>query len=222
MKKDPYVIVDEDVQEYAEQHTSPENEVLQELYRYTNLHVMYPRMLSGHVLGSFLRMVSQMIKAKRILEIGTYTGYSTICLAGGLPEDGELHTIEMNPELEEIIRKFLVKSGYDHKIHLHIGDAMDIIPELNGPFDLVFMDADKKLYADYYVHLFDKVRPGGFILVDNALWDGRVLDPDDRESKAIAAFNDLIQQDQRVENVLLTVRDGVMLVRKKKNIKYKI
>lgn len=213
MKKKSYIIVDQKIQDYSENHTSPESDVLNELYRYTNVNVLYPRMLSGQVLGKFLKLVSQMIQPERILEIGTYTGYSAICLAEGLKEGGVLDTIEVNPELQQIIKEYIHKSGFDDRINLHMGDALEIIPNLEGKYDLVFMDADKTSYPNYYNLVLSKVKKGGIIMADNALWDGKVLNPEDKETKALASFNDMVQADKRVENILLTLRDGVMMIR---------
>lgn len=213
MKKKPYNIIDPEIQEYTELHTSSESSILKDLNRYTNVNVLYPRMLSGQVLGKFLSFMSQMIQPDRILEIGTYTGYSAICLAAGLKEGGRLDTIEVNPELKHIINRYIHKSGFEQRINLYIGDALDIIPELDGAYDLVFIDADKISYPDYYKLIFPKVKKGGIIMADNALWDGKVLDPNDKETEALAAFNDMVQNDERVENILLPLRDGVMMIR---------
>ena len=213
MKIKPYKIINPKIQEYTELHTSPESSVLKDLNRYTNVNVLYPRMLSGRVLGRFLSLISQMIKPEKILEIGTYTGYSAICLATGLKEGGRLDTIEVNPELEHIIIRYIQKSGFEQRIKLHIGDALEIIPELDGAYDFVFIDADKISYPDYYKLVLPKVKRGGIIMADNALWDGKVLDPEDKETEALATFNDMVQNDERVENILLPLRDGVMMIR---------
>jgi predicted O-methyltransferase YrrM len=205
------------LENYITDHTSAEQEVLRELNRETHVKVLFPRMMSGHLQGKFLQMVSWMIRPGRVLEIGTYTGYSAICLAGGLKDQGVVHTIEINPELEDIILKYVVKAGLSDKIQLHIGDAIDIIPDLDETFDLVFIDADKENYLNYYHLVFDKVREGGFILADNALWDGKVVEEKkryDKETEGIIKFNDFVQNDDRVENVLLPVRDGIMIIRK--------
>jgi caffeoyl-CoA O-methyltransferase len=207
-----------EISEYADRHTSAESEALQKLNRETNAKVAVPRMLSGHLQGRMLSMLSHMIQPKRILEIGTYTGYSAICLAEGLKEGGILHTIDVNDELEEIIRRYFKMAGAENKIQLHIGDAMQIITTLNEVFDLVFIDADKINYSNYYDMIFDKVRTGGYILADNVLWSGKVIEDEsqmDADTKAIAAFNAKVQKDTNVEHVLLPVRDGVMVVRKK-------
>lgn len=203
--------------EYAEAHTTEENPVLKELNRETNAKVLYPRMLSGHLQGRLLSMISHMIKPKQILEIGTYTGYSAICLAEGLQPQGTLHTVEVNEELAEMIQAYFAKADLADKIRLYIGDASEIIPQINETFDLIFIDADKESYSKYYDLTFKMLRQGGFIIADNVLWSGNVLqDPElmDEDTKAIVAFNEKVQNDNRVENVLLPVRDGLMIVRK--------
>lgn len=214
MKHPGHFITSPEVNAYCELHTSPESLVLNELNRETHVNILNPRMLTGNVMGSFLRMISEMIKPRRILEIGTYTGYSAICLASGLSDDGLLYTIEINKELEEVINRYIEKSGLAKKVNLFFGDACDIIPLLNEEFDLVFIDANKEQYPEYYQLVLEKVRHGGFILVDNALWDGKVLNPEDNETKTIAEFNEFVQKDGRVENVLIPVRDGIMMIRK--------
>ena len=202
---------------YAEDHTTPEFPVLEKLNRETHLTQVYPRMLSGHIQGTLLRMISSMLKPSRILEIGTFTGYSAINLSYGLTENGILHTIEVDPELEEIILRSVSEAGQNDKFILHTGRAEDIIPTLEETWDLVFIDADKPNYLLYYGLVFDRVRKGGFILADNALWDGKVLDPDPRtmDTQGIKDFNDFTQNDKRVENLLLPVRDGLMIIHKK-------
>ena len=209
--------MDNKIEDYITAHTSAEPELLQKLNRETHVKVLFPRMMSGHLQGKFLQMISWMIRPERALEIGTYTGYSAICLADGLKEHGLVHTIEINPELEDFIMNYLEKAGLSDKVKLHIGNALDIIPELNESFDLVFIDADKENYLNYYNLIFDKVRKGGFILADNALWNGKVVESKkrpDKETEGIIKFNDFVQNDDRVENVLLPVRDGIMIVRK--------
>ena len=203
--------------EYAEQHSSPELPSLAKLTRETNLTQMYPRMMAGHIQGMMLRFISYMIQPKRILEIGTFTGYSGINFALGLPENGILHTIEVDPELEEGIRKYLTEVCLEKKVILHIGEAEKIIPTLNETWDLVYIDADKPNYLKYYKLVFDKVRLGGFILADNAFWDGKVLEahPRSLDTKGIQEFNEFVLKDDRVENLLLPFRDGVMICRKK-------
>jgi predicted O-methyltransferase YrrM len=203
------------IQQYSEQFTSVESAILKELNRETHAKILMPRMLSGHLQGRLLSMLSHMIQPRRILEIGTYTGYSAICLAEGLQEDGLLHTIEINEELESFAKKYFQKAGVLHKIQMHIGNALDIIPLLDEVFDLVFIDADKEHYAAYYDLVFDKVRKDGFIIADNVLWSGKVLsEKKDKDTAAIHAFNKKIAADIRVEHLLLPVRDGIMIVRK--------
>jgi predicted O-methyltransferase YrrM len=209
--------MERNLEDYIADHTSAESELLQKLNRETHVKILFPRMLSGHLQGKILEMISWMIRPERVLEIGTYTGYSAMCLASGLSENGLIHTIEINPELEEFILKYFKEAGLSEKIKLHIGNALKIIPQLDENFDLVFIDADKENYLNYYNLIFDKVRKGGFILADNALWDGKVVDNKkrpDKETEGIIRFNDFVQNDSRVENVLLPVRDGIMIVRK--------
>ena len=206
------------LQRYLDTFSTPEDPVLEELSRRTHLQTVYPQMMSGALQGRLLQFISHMIRPARILEIGTFTGYSAICLAQGLREGGKLITLEANDEYEKIIREFFEKAGITGRAELIIGDALQILPELAGPFDLVFIDADKKEYGDYYDQVIGKVEDGGFLLVDNVLWDGKVLSPEDQmdeETAAIHRFNQKITADPRVENLLLPVRDGLMLIRKK-------
>lgn len=206
-----------DLEEYAEKHTTSQPDFLYELFRETNLKTMYPRMMSGHLQGSFLKLICQMLLPKRVLEIGTFTGYSAINLALGMPEGGKLYTIDSNPEVVEIGLKYFEKAGVAHKIVSHIGFAPHIIPEIEEVFDLVFIDADKENYLTYYHLVFEKVRKGGIILADNAFWDGKVLEGEnttDKEALGIIEFNYFVQNDPRVENLLLPLRDGVMIIRK--------
>jgi caffeoyl-CoA O-methyltransferase len=210
-------MIDPRIEEYIENHSSPEPELLYELNRKTFLETPYPRMMSGQVQGRFLRIISHMIKPEKILEIGTFTGYSAICLAGGLAPGGKLHTIEAEPAYAEIAREYFRKAKLEDCIVLHDGDALKIIPQLKETFDLVFIDAAKEHYSGYFRAVFDKVRPGGYILADNALWDGRVLEgasAKDPDTMGIIRFNEEIQKDSRVENVLVSIRDGVMMMRK--------
>lgn len=201
---------------YCERHSSAENELLTELNRQTHLKIMMPRMLSGHLQGRYLSMISQMIQPKRILEIGTYTGYSALCMAEGLAEGGKIITIDNNAELEKFVREYFAKSNLNTKIDYKIGDASTIIPTLNEVFDLVFIDADKINYLNYYHLVFDKVRSGGFILADNVLWSGRVLEEKkDKDTTAICSFNDFIANDDRVEKIMVPIRDGILMIRKK-------
>jgi len=202
---------------YICEHTSPEDDYLYELDRETHQKVLHPRMLSGHLQGQILSMISCMIRPKNILEIGTFTGYSALCLAKGLSENGRLHTIEIDDELEIFAQKYFLKSGMADRITQHIGDARQIIPTIKESFDLVFIDADKREYCDYYNLVFERIPVGGFLLADNVLWDGKVVDPqaaDEEQTRGILEFNDLIQSDSRVRNVILPIRDGIMLVQK--------
>lgn len=209
----------EEIEQYVLRHTEPEPNYLYELNRKTHLKVLQPRMLSGHLQGRVLSMMSHMIRPKRVLEVGTYTGYSALCMAEGLADGGEIFTIDINEELEDIIRTHIEQSGFTDAIHLYFGNALDIIPELSGEFDLVFIDADKTNYSNYYDLVIDRIPSGGYIMVDNVLWSGKVLDQKeiekDPDTAAIVAFNDKIQTDDRVQNVLFPVRDGIMIIRKK-------
>ena len=202
--------------EYIEQHSSPESDVLQQITRRTYLEVINPRMLSGHVQGRVLSMFSKMIQPKRILELGTFTGYSALCLAEGLTEDGELVTLEHNDEMEDAIRRNLGLSPLGEKVKLVIGDAKESLQRLKGEFDLVFIDADKKEYCDYLDLVLPLMRKGGWILADNTLWDGHIVDPaydKDRQTVALRAFNDRVAQDERLEKVILPLRDGLTIIR---------
>jgi caffeoyl-CoA O-methyltransferase len=204
-----------DINKYSEDHTTPENEVLSKLNRDTHAHVMMPRMLSGHLQGKLLSLLSTMIRPERVLEIGTYTGYSAICLAEGLTETGKLITVDINEELEAMARKYFQAAGLQDKISYLIGDARQIIPGLNEKFDLVFIDADKENYSLYYDLVFDKVKKGGYIIADNVLWSGKVLmEKPDKDTISLINYNKKIHADNRVENLLLPVRDGLMICRK--------
>jgi caffeoyl-CoA O-methyltransferase len=206
--------IDPALQQYAEQSTSHESELLKKIERETHLSVLKPRMLSGHLQGRFLSIISKMIKPKVILEIGTYTGYATLCLAEGLANEGKLITLDINEELEERVCGYFKQSKIAG-IEYIIGNAIQIIPQLNQRFDLVFIDADKENYANYFDLVIDKVNTGGFILADNVLWSGKVLnEKPDKDTRAILQFNKKIQDDPRVENVLLPIRDGITVMRK--------
>jgi caffeoyl-CoA O-methyltransferase len=201
--------------DYSEKHTSPENKLLATINRQTHLEVLMPHMVSGHLQGRLLAMLSQMIRPECILEIGTFTGYAAVCLAEGLTPNGKLITIDINEELEERVRNYFMQAGLANKIEYQIGNASELIPTLTDVFDLVFIDADKQNYANYYDMVFEKVRIGGFIIADNVLWSGKVTDENpDKETRNILDFNKKIQADPRTENVLLPVRDGLMVVRK--------
>jgi predicted O-methyltransferase YrrM len=210
--------IDQKIEAYALEHSQPESEVLKKLNRETYAKVIQPRMLSGHMQGNILSMFSNMIKPKNILEIGTYTGYSAICLAQGLQENGTLFTIDVNEELEKMVRRYFNEAGVSSKINYIIGDALNVIPTINETFDLVFIDADKRNYANYYNLIFDKVNKGGYIISDNVLWSGKVIDNpnySDLDTKIIDSFNKMIHNDLRVEHILLPIRDGLMVARKK-------
>lgn len=211
------VLIPDGINKYAERFTSVENPVLAALNRETHVKVNMPQMLSGHLQGGILQMISHMLQPVNVLEIGTYTGYSAICLAQGLKEGGKLHTIDINEELEDMASKYICEAGLRDKVVQHTGDAKDIIEKLEGAFDLVFIDADKQNYSLYYDLVFDKVRVGGFILADNVLYEGEVILPENEQSKnarAVQAYNEKVQKDSRVEHVLLPVRDGIMIARK--------
>lgn len=210
--------IDKKLSQYSEEHTTPENELLKALNRDTHVNVLAPRMLSGHLQGRLLSLFSKMIQPKAILEIGTYTGYAALCLAEGLTNDGILHTIDINEELETRIQKYFDQSSYSNQIKLHIGNALDIIPKIQQQFDLVFIDADKENYSNYYDLLIDTMPSGGIIMADNVLWSGKVTDSEalasDNDTQELDRFNAKVQSDPRVENILIPVRDGIMVARK--------
>jgi caffeoyl-CoA O-methyltransferase len=210
--------IDPKLHEYCEQHSGTEAEVLKKLDRETHAKVMMPRMLSGHLQGQFLAMISKMCQPKLILEIGTYTGYSAIYLAQGLAEGGRLITIDINEELEQLAKRYWAEAGVSEKIDYRIGNGLELIPDIEGPFDLVFIDADKKNYSNYYDLIIDKMAPGGIILADNVLWSGKVIDESakDKDTVAIKEYNLKVQEDDRVDNMLLPLRDGIMMARMKK------
>jgi caffeoyl-CoA O-methyltransferase len=208
--------IDPNLDKYVSFHTSSEEELLQKINRETHLEVLQPRMLSGHFQGRVLSMLSKMIKPNRILEIGTYTGYSAICLAEGLVEDGIIVTIDVNEELENRVRNYFNLSKYKNQITYFVDDAIKRIPNLNEYWDIVFIDADKMNYLNYYRLVFPKVRMGGYIIADNVLWSGKVIDPSkqDKETNLLREYNDFVHNDPRVEEVLLPIRDGLMIARK--------
>ncbi len=206
-----------DLNEYIEKNTSPEADYLKQITRRTYQKTINPRMVSGQVEGRFLSMISCMIRPKRILEIGTFTAYSTLCLAEGLQPDGWVDTIEVNDELETMILSNLTLSPLGERVRLHIGDAKEIIPQLNETYDLIFMDADKREYAEYYELCLPLLAENGFMVVDNTLWDGHVVDAaydKDKQTVALRAFNDKVARDIRVEQVMLSIRDGITIIRK--------
>lgn len=218
----------EQIYKYIEEHQTPQSKALDWVEKQTHIRTNHARMLSGAVQGQFMRMLVQMTGASRILELGTFTGYSAICLASALPEDGHLDTLELNDELEDLILEGFERAGLSEKISLHIGDCKETLRSIRsemGPepapeklYDIVYMDANKREYCEYYELVFDMVRPGGLILADNVLWDGKVCQdplPQDKQTLGIARFNDLIRDDRRVESVILPLRDGLNLIRKK-------
>lgn len=210
--------INQAIEDYCERNTTAESDALKKINRHTHANVLQPRMLSGHFQGRFLAMVSHMIKPKYVLEIGTYTGYSAICLAEGLQAGGKLITIDVNAELEDLVNYHISQADMSDKIEHIIGDASEIIHNLNFPFDLVFIDADKPNYPRYYELVMDKIPSGAFILIDNVLWSGKVVNQKDldkdKDTQILHSLNESIQIDKRVENILLPIRDGLMLVRK--------
>jgi len=209
-------MINEDLQDLLLRYCEPESELLQQIDRETNLKVLMPRMLSGHYQGRVLSMLSKLVNPQRILEIGTFTGYATLCLAEGLRPDGLLYTLDINIELEEMVRKNFAQSNYNEQINYILGDATTTINTLDEVFDLVFIDADKKNNGTYYDLIFDKIRPGGLIIVDNVLWSGKVLsNQQDKDTRNIITFNDKVAADHRVEKLILPVRDGLFIIRKK-------
>ncbi len=209
-----------DLDRYISSHTTPEDQLLTELSRVTHQRVVQPRMLSGHVQGRLLKMLTQMMNPRKVLEIGTFTGYSALCIASGLGEGAELHTIEVDDELESLAASFFERSEHSSKIHHHIGSALDIVPELGVQFDMVFMDGDKREYPAYYNMLMDGgyMDSGAVIVADNILWSGKVVEPlqkNDKHTRALLEFNDMVVSDDRVECVILPIRDGLTLIRVK-------
>jgi predicted O-methyltransferase YrrM len=205
------------LENYILAHIDEEGAQLSRLNREAHVRLLRPRMISGHLQGRTLKMLVRMHRPERILEIGAYTGYATLCLAEGLPENGEIHTVEIDDEMEDFIREQFDRSNLKPKICLHIGDALEIIPQLDGNFDMAFIDADKRLYCEYYDLIFDKINPGGIILADNTLWNGKVLEqphPGDKQTQGILRFNEKIRQDQRIEKVILPLRDGLTIIYK--------
>jgi predicted O-methyltransferase YrrM len=209
-------MIEEDLQHVLLKYCEPESELLQRIDRETHLKVLMPRMISGHYQGRVLSMLSKMITPNRILEIGTFTGYATLCLAEGLAENGKLFTLDINVELEDMVRKNFADSPYNDKINYILGDAATTLNGLDEVFDLVFIDADKKNNGTYYDMVFDKIRPGGLIIVDNVLWSGKIVrNEQDKDTKNISTFNDKVAADIRVEKLILPVRDGLFIIRKK-------
>ena len=210
--------IDAKLDEYIIDHSESESELLADLNRQTHLKVLIPRMIAGNYQGRVLSMLSHMIRPKRILEIGTYTGYSALCFAEGLQEGGMIHTIDHNEELESMQNLYFEKSGFRDRIKQYVGEALEIIPQIDGEFDLVYIDADKENYCNYFQMVVDRVPSGGYIIADNVLWSGKVieeLDPKDEETKMLLQYNKMVTDDSRVQNVLLPLRDGLMIARKK-------
>lgn len=211
--------LDKDLVAYIESHTENAPELLSLLDRETYANIYMPRMLSGHLQGRILAMIANMVRPKTILEIGTFTGYSAIALAEGLEENGKIITIDINEELEDIVRSYIAKANLENVIDYRVGNAINIIPEIDDELDLVFIDADKSNYSNYFDLVFDKVKKGGFIIADNVLWSGKVLEKNrkkiDKDTSSILKFNKKVHEDLRVENVLFPVRDGLMVLRKK-------
>lgn len=209
-------MIDSRIQAYCEAHTTAEGKILEDIDRDTHAHVLMPRMLSGHLQGRLLAMISHMVKPRCVLEIGTYTGYSALCLAEGLAPGGKVITLDKNEELEARVRKVFAASGKEGQIDYRLGDARTILPTLHEVFDLVFIDADKENYSLYFDLVIDRVPSGGYLIADNVLWSGKVVEPKpDKDTRALMDFNQKIHEDTRVENVLLPVRDGLMVMRKK-------
>lgn len=207
----------DEIEKYVDSHTREEPEVLKKLGRETYAKVLMPQMLSGHIQGRFLKMISCMVNPSQVLEVGTFTGYSSICLAEGLQAGGTVHTIDINEELHPMVLRYIKEAGMEGKVKTYIGNALTIIPTINETFDLVFIDADKENYSKYYELAMHKLRPGGFIVADNVLWSGKVTQPvhkSDDETRALIAYNDIVTKDPRVENVLVPIRDGLMIARK--------
>lgn len=216
-KKEKMQRFNDSVNEYIINHSSKPDDLLNELERETHLKILRPQMVSGHIQGKILEMISCMIQPTAILELGTFTGYSTLCLAKGLTIDGIIHTIDINDELEDFTQSFFNKSKFKNQIAFHIGDAREIVADINEKFDLVFIDADKRQYPEYYDLVFAKVKPGGFIIADDILWYGKVNEDvaeNDTYTQGLLKFNKIVQNDNRVENVVFPVRDGLMVVRK--------
>ncbi|MDO5971637.1 O-methyltransferase [Flavivirga aquimarina] len=211
--------IPEKLDDYVVKHSEDEPDLLQQLSRETYQKILQPRMLSGHYQGRILSIISKLTHPKNILEIGTYTGYSALCLAEGIQASGELHTIDINEELVDFQRKYFDKSGYGNQIFQHTGNALNIIPDLDINFDLVFIDADKENYPNYFNIVIDKLNPGGIILSDNVLWSGKILEelqPDDTSTKALLEYNILLKNDNRIETVVLPIRDGLTISMKPK------
>jgi Predicted O-methyltransferase len=206
------------LEEYISAHIEPENALLRDIYRETNLRLLNPRMASGHIQGRLLRMLVTMIRPQHVLEVGTFTGYATLCMAEGLPENGVIDTVEIDDELEDFILKGFDRSPYRDRIRLHIGDALKVVPGLGLEFDMIFLDGEKREYPEYYESLLQYLRPGGYMIADNTLWDGHVVDKEydsDPQTIAVRKFNDTVRADERVEVAMIPIRDGLTIIRKK-------
>jgi caffeoyl-CoA O-methyltransferase len=208
-------LVSPEIEKFAHDHTSPESDLFRRLREETYAQMDCPQMQVGRIEGTFLKLLVRLMNARRVLEIGMFTGYSALMMAEGLPEDGHLITCDIDPKAEAIARRYFAESPHGHKIEIRMGPALETIAKLTGPFDMVFIDADKSNYTNYYEACLPLLRPGGLIVADNVLWSGKVLHPDDEDARAIVAFNRYVQSDARVENVCLTVRDGIMLAWKR-------
>lgn len=210
----------EDVlEDYISRHISPESRLLESLYRETNLAMLNPRMVSGHIQGRAIKMLVSMIRPSNVLEVGTFTGYATLCIAEALSPYGRVHTVEIDDEKEDFIRKWIDSSPYSDRIILHIGDALEVVPSLGEQFDMAFIDGEKREYPEYWDKLFPYIKKGGFIIVDNTLWDGHVADSrfNDKQTEAIRRFNDMVASDRRVEVAIIPIRDGLSVIRKNEN-----
>ena len=211
---------EDSLEEYISAHIDPESDLLRNLYRETNLKMLNPRMASGHIQGRLLRMLVTMIKPELVLEVGTFTGYATLCMAEGLPQGGVIHTVEIDDELEDFIMKGFEISPFRDRIRLHIGDALKIVPQLGLMFDMIFLDGEKREYPDYFTVLMEWLKPGGYMVADNTLWDGHVADStydSDPQTVAVRKFNDMVASDDRVEVAMIPIRDGLTIIRKIEN-----
>lgn len=218
MEKQIHPFVDKRIEDYCKEHTSKESEALRYIDRQTHLRFLKPNMISGNWQGNLLKVLSLLVQPKNVLEIGTFTAYATLCLADGLSEGGVVHTIEKDVILEEFILSTIEKYGYEDRIKLHIGNAMEIIDQIEGDFDLIFIDADKANYPAYFEKCVSRLRSGGLIIADNILWYGKVVLPvkdSDKETKAIKLFNEIVSKDPRFDSLILPIRDGIMVARKK-------
>ena len=207
---------EDELEDYISRHISTEGVLLESLYRETNLTMLNPRMASGHIQGRLIKMLVSMVRPATVLEVGTFTGYATLCIAEALPSSGTVHTVEIDDEKEAFIRRWIDSSPYSDRIRLHIGDALEVVPALGELFDMAFIDGEKREYPEYWDTLFPYIKPGGFIIVDNTLWDGHVADSRfrDEQTEAIRRFNDTVASDRRVEVAMIPIRDGVSIIRK--------